>query len=619
MPAPLPASPFSDASAPQGGRKRSPFLVPAGVPGLPPTLDFVTGPDDAACLAAGLVPVRPHSAASALLVRYRGVGNNAVKSAFKAAGYRREALVASSSLAPSFVSDDHPGPTARWAALWGGQLAAGEYAQLKGWQRVNHWPLANTLGRKDRLARALRAAQAACDVPGAFDFVPRTFCLPTDHAAWAAERRAHGTRKGRHTAPLRGPQLGLDGDDEDVYGDDAGPSDPSGGDNEEEEEGNNAALVRGMSLGGAATSAPHAAAPDGGRTRSGGARGGGGSTSAVSLATRLYLAKPPALSRGRGVHVCPADQVPLGAKLLVQRYIHPPHVIDGLKYDLRLYVLLTSVEPLRAYVHSQGLVRFATAPYDASSMESAAHITNVSVRSKPGAPGQAAQAAAQGGAYVANAGVAQDDVGHKWSLAALKRRLDATHGPQVWPALWARLCDLVARTLVAATGRMAPAAASSGSPQGCSFELYGFDVLLDADLKPWLLEVNTGPNLASPSPLDMHVKYRVAAEMMHLVGLAMPPITQAEEQAHRQRLAAQAEFDARAFSSGVPPTAPLDEQPFCVRAMVGEHSRRGGWCPAFPSDDPHRNAQLLRLLRPSHPGTDAMCAYVAAHAQQQTE
>ena len=578
------------------------------MPGLPATLDFVTGPDDAACLAAGLLPVRPHSAAAALLVRYRGVGNNAVKSAFKAAGYRREALVAPSVSSPTFVSDEHPGPPARWAALWGGQLAPGEYAQLRSWQRVNHWPLANTLGRKDRLARALRAAQDACDVPGAFDFVPRTFCLPTDHAAWAVERRAHGSRKGRQAAPLRGPQLGLSGDDEDDD-EDAGRSDPSGGDNEEEDVGNNAALVRDMSLGGAA----HAAAPDGGRSRgASAARGGGGAP-----ARRLYIAKPPALSRGRGVHVCTADQVPLGAKLLVQRYIHPPHVIDGLKYDLRLYVLLTSVEPLRAYVHSQGLVRFATAPYDATSMESAAHITNVSVRSKPG--GQATPAAV-GGGYVANTGVAQDDVGHKWSLAALKRCLDATHGPQVWPMLWARLCDLVARTLVAATGRMAPAAASSGSPQGCSFELYGFDVLLDADLKPWLLEVNTGPNLASPSPLDMHIKYRVAAEMMHLVGLSVPPTTQVEEQAHRQRLAAQSEFDARLFAAGgaggVQPTAPLDRQPFCVRAMVAEQGRRGGWCPVFPSDDPQRNAQLLRLMRPTHPGTDAMCAYVAAHAQQ---
>ena len=63
-------------------------------------------------------------------------------------------------------------------------------------------------------------------------------------------------------------------------------------------------------------------------------------------------------SRGRGIFIVShPSQVPLDEPMVVAKYIDNPLLVNGHKWDLRLYVVVTSYDPLIIYLYEEGLVR----------------------------------------------------------------------------------------------------------------------------------------------------------------------------------------------------------------------------------------------------------------------
>ena len=52
------------------------------------------------------------------------------------------------------------------------------------------------------------------------------------------------------------------------------------------------------------------------------------------------------------------------------------------------------------------------------------------------------------------------------------------------------------------------------------FEIYGFDVLIDDALKPWLIEVNASPSLSTTTDMDRNLKMGVINDAFSIV---VPP------------------------------------------------------------------------------------------------
>ena len=99
---------------------------------------------------------------------------------------------------------------------------------------------------------------------------------------------------------------------------------------------------------------------------------------------RLWILKPAASSCGRGIRLLGRHSaLPKRGQYVISTYLMRPHLLNLLKYDLRIYVLVTSFDPLTIYIYDEGLVRFATQPYSTKNRKSRfAHLTNFAVNKK---------------------------------------------------------------------------------------------------------------------------------------------------------------------------------------------------------------------------------------------
>ena len=98
-----------------------------------------------------------------------------------------------------------------------------------------------------------------------------------------------------------------------------------------------------------------------------------------------WIVKPANSSRGRGIYIIDdLNDLSFDDTCVISRYISNPLLINSHKFDLRVYVVVTSYEPLRVYVYKEGLARFASESYStkASKQNQYMHLTNYSINKK---------------------------------------------------------------------------------------------------------------------------------------------------------------------------------------------------------------------------------------------
>ncbi|KAL5007155.1 hypothetical protein ScPMuIL_015961 [Solemya velum] len=237
---------------------------------------------------------------------------------------------------------------------------------------------------------------------------------------------------------------------------------------------------------------------------------------------------------------------------VISKYIDNPLLIGGKKFDLRIYVLLTSFRPLKCYIYRHGFCRFCTVKYNANVNEldnMFVHLTNVSIQ-KTGDDYNAVH-------------------GGKWTIQNLRLYLESTRGKEVPSVYFARVW-LTVHSLKAVSGVVS-------NDRHC-FECYGYDIIIDDNLKPWLIEVNASPSLTSTTSSDRIMKYKLINDVINIViPPGEPPDVRWSRVPSKDNLGS---FDllydeelAQSDLSGMDPKGKLGLGPAGLRGQVGPKGR----------------------------------------------
>jgi len=242
----------------------------------------------------------------------------------------------------------------------------------------------------------------------------------------------------------------------------------------------------------------------------------------------IYIIKRPGLARGEGVHlisnVADIDEMltnksacyPIGkTKPIAQEFVTDVLLLEGYKITLRVYAVISSVDPLRVYIFPNGLVRMCSKKYNTeinSLKDQFVHIDSIDIN------------------YV-NEEIFEEDIknsdlvhdGLRCEITYLLKRLEEKQGVN-GTKLWADIKNLVVTSVASAEHYMYPEfkklLVENRSRRAGSWEMVGYDILIDNNMKPWLLEINNSPSMSPHTNLENVIKKSMLHDLFDLVDVS---------------------------------------------------------------------------------------------------
>ncbi|XP_069357182.1 tubulin glycylase 3A-like isoform X1 [Maniola hyperantus] len=215
----------------------------------------------------------------------------------------------------------------------------------------------------------------------------------------------------------------------------------------------------------------------------------------------IWIIKPGCCSRGRGIRMASKLGVIMNllnkanTKYVIQKYIEEPLLIHETKFDIRQYYLVTSTYPLIIWMYKDCYLKFSSQKYSLKDYHESIHLTNNAVQRKYG-----------------NCSGRHADLpnNNMWDLDKYKSYLNKIGQDDAWDTI---IYPGMKKSIVS----IMLSCQDSLSVSKNRFELYGCDFLLDKEYKPWLIEINSCPDLNHTTHVTAKICPAVVSDIIKVV------------------------------------------------------------------------------------------------------
>ena len=193
---------------------------------------------------------------------------------------------------------------------------------------------------------------------------------------------------------------------------------------------------------------------------------------------------------------------------IITKYLFNPHLIKGYKYDLRFHGLISTIKPLKLYLYNEGLVRLASEKHDISSCFSKkifSFLTNLHINKE------------NKKRFIYPQNITNLEDSNLWNLETFKKYCFRNNIN--YNNIFNEVSDIFIKSIISVKEKLTKYIEKNDFEITNFYHLIGFDVILDENYKPYLLELNRHCGFRNDNDAEKYFTFNIIVDTLNIIGI----------------------------------------------------------------------------------------------------